>query len=366
VAWFGVTGSTAIAVAINAIQLSTLVFLSAICLHFRTSNPLGVTDEEWTFATVFDVTTPKSGAGVLFQSSIAILILVGFDSATSLSGDSENPSRDIPRGVIASLVIQGSAYLLEYWAANAALSAKFGGLEHAMDAAAPIGDLAVHVGDAVLGAGAGKPFMGILAVSVALAVFGSTLAALSTAVRFSQAMAEDGELPKVFAELNEAGMPRFGLKAAGSFTAFIGAVGALGGVTTLTAVTLASNIGTFVLYFTVCGTCYYSFRDAPERSTVSHVVIPVLGAVLNVGMVLTIFVIGFMGGDVAVYLAVGLAAIWGIVAVYYWSQASSGVRELTVAPRNGEVEPVSSKVASGLELKLLGAVPTFKVANSSS
>jgi amino acid transporter len=65
-----------------------------------------------------DVVMPHSLQGVLVQSTIAVLILVGFESCTALAAETVDPHRNIPRGVILSLVIQGLVcYLFEYGAA---------------------------------------------------------------------------------------------------------------------------------------------------------------------------------------------------------------------------------------------------------
>ena len=56
---------------------------------------------------------------VFIQACIAILILVGFESVTSMGEEAKNAKRDIPRAVLLSLFIQGVVcYLIEYFAAN--------------------------------------------------------------------------------------------------------------------------------------------------------------------------------------------------------------------------------------------------------
>merc|ERR1719217_1026224 len=97
---------------------------------------------------------------------------------------------------------------------------------------APIGDLAQQVVDEVTGGG-GFAFMIILALSVAMAVFGSTLAAMNTAVRFSQAMAMDNELPAIFGKLSSKGTPVYGIAICVCWTFLVGSVGAIGGTMTL-------------------------------------------------------------------------------------------------------------------------------------
>ena len=116
----GITGSTNIAIAINVIQLVSLVGFSILAIMFRVQNPLHAT--QWAHPAASSIIFPHSIGAMLFQSTIAILILVGFESSTSLAGEALNPKKDIPRAVIMALIIQGLfAYLLEYFAANFAL-----------------------------------------------------------------------------------------------------------------------------------------------------------------------------------------------------------------------------------------------------
>ena len=41
------------------------------------------------------------------QATVAILILVGFESVTAMGGEAKNAKRDVPIAVIASLLVQG-------------------------------------------------------------------------------------------------------------------------------------------------------------------------------------------------------------------------------------------------------------------
>lgn len=330
----GVTGSTSTSIVINVIQLTMLVITSCLFFHYRSANPAGLADTEWSYSSVGEVITPKSFVGVLFQASVAILILVGFDSATSLSGDAVNPKEDIPKGVVASITIQGVfAYLFEYWAANAAMSSRFvasdvegaTGMDAAGASSAPIGELIKQVVDEVCGGG-GFAYMIILAISVALAVFGSTLAAMNTAVRFSQAMAEDGEFPNMFAAQSKNGTPGKGIMVQVIFTGVLGSVGALGGVMTLTAVTLASNVGTFFLYTGVCVVTIVAFSGTEGGKPLVQKFVPILGIFLNQLMIFSILIIGILsGGDTAIatYIALVLTLLWTAVACFYWNTKST-------------------------------------------
>ena len=272
--------------------------------------------------------------------SIAILILVGFESSTSLAGEAKNPKRDIPRGVLLSLVIQGLfAYLLEYFAANyavceklvnvAADGTKTTGMAAAAASSAPIGDMVRLIGDAMLG-GNGFALMLVIAVTVGLAVLGTTLAAINTAVRVSFAMAQDSEMPGPLGALHgKHATPHVGVWILVAVSAVIGAIGVLN-TTMLTAVTLASNIGTFILYGLICFLTFVAFSGRKEFHSGKHAIVPFLGLVGNIGMLLGIVVIGLTAADpvsknatrYALYFTLG----WGLVSAFYlwWNSKKTG------------------------------------------
>jgi len=102
------------------------------------------------------------GFGFMFvQATIAILILVGFESVTAMGAEAKNAKRDVPIAVVASLLIQGGfCYLIEYFAANYAQT----NMTAAAASSAPLGDLAVLIGSRAL--------MLSIAVTVVLALTG--------------------------------------------------------------------------------------------------------------------------------------------------------------------------------------------------
>src|SRR5512133_2626075 len=85
----GINGSTTASIVINVIQLSALVVFSVLAILFRVQNPLGIAASEWYHPTSSSIVLPHNFAGMLFQSTIAILILVGFESSTALAADAK-------------------------------------------------------------------------------------------------------------------------------------------------------------------------------------------------------------------------------------------------------------------------------------
>src|SRR5271165_1788925 len=229
----GVNGATSVNIAINVIQITALVVFAVLALGYRMNHPPGtiayqfdsVSGEAYTyeFATTTTMvdgkptdtivrdsagvvpqpkldsagnpvpfkisypTTDSSGAflthpnaksvisphnwgWVFIQATVAILILVGFESVTSMGGEARNAKRDIPIAVIVSLLVQGLfCYLFEYFAANYFLNSGYS-MANASSSAAPIGDMMVVVGDALFGQGHGRTFMLIEAFTVFLAL----------------------------------------------------------------------------------------------------------------------------------------------------------------------------------------------------
>src|SRR5437588_341207 len=150
----GVNGSTMTALVINVVQLVALVGFSAIAIWYRVANP---DNAQFVHPTATSVILPKDVLNVLMQSTVAILILVGFESCTAFGAEAKNARRDVPRAVIIALVIQGLlAYLFEYFAANFGLSDKLtgtatvdgatkavSGIDAAGASSAPIGDMII-------------------------------------------------------------------------------------------------------------------------------------------------------------------------------------------------------------------------------
>src|SRR6266545_47007 len=350
----GINGSTLTNLVINIIQLTSLVVFSALAVIYRLRNPDGATfgaladGTQVGHATASSILIPHSLGGVLFQSTIAILILVGFESCTALGAEAKNPKHSVPRGVLLSLIIQGLfAYLIGYFAANFALSDKlvvqgtdasgaavtYTGMAAAAHSQAPVGDMMRLFGDSLLG-GIGFGLTVTMAVTVALAILGTTLSCINTAVRVSYAMAKDQEMPEIIGLMHG----KYATPAAATWmlvalSALIGALGVLS-VVTQTGLGIASNLGTFILYGLICIWTIIAFNGRPERNIFLHVIIPVLGLITNLLMVVTIFYLAFAaGGDSSKegYIALGVAAIWAVISAIY-IVINTGRRQRVMVP----------------------------------
>ena len=346
----GISGSTTASIVINVVQLTALIVFSILAILFRVKNPLGIAPAEWYHPVASSIVLPHNLSGMLFQSTIAMLILVGFESSTALSAEAKNPKRDIPRGVILSLVIQGLfAYLLEYFAANYALSDRLvsadgtlKGITAAAASGAPIGDLAVQIGNTFLG-GNGFAFMLVIAFTVVLAILGTTLSAMNTGVRISFAMAQDAEMPNVMGLLHDKyATPFMGVWIMVIISALIGSIGVLGGVMTLTGITLASNLGTFILYALICGLTVVAFARGKDFNLFKHGILPVLGVITNIIMVFAIFIIGIKSGGTsaqATYLSLAISGGWLVLAAIYIIVTNRKSGKTILLKPTGELKP---------------------------
>jgi APA family basic amino acid/polyamine antiporter len=305
------------------------------------------------------VVRPHNWNWVFVQATIAILILVGFESVTTMGGEAKNAKRDVPIAVLTSLLVQGVLfYFFEYFAANYFLNSGYS-MQSAANSAAPIGDMMVVVGDALFGAGHGRIFMLAEAATVILALIGTTLSCMNTGARVTYAMGKDRELGGDFGRLHNRNLtPHRAIWTLAILSAIIGcaavsilfgdagaptdaAIATLPhglfssfGYTThdrmaalpnsLLTVTLASNFGTFVLYALSCALCMVAYHKHANFSVVRHLLIPAFGLVAN------LVCMGFyIYGPAAGYgtpkeprLALVIAALWAAYGGFHFLRAS--------------------------------------------
>jgi amino acid transporter len=318
IAYIGVTGSTVANIVINVIQIIALLSFGIVAIVYRLQHPA----LNYVHPNVLSVLVPHDFNGLLYQSTIAILLVVGFESATALAAETKNPQRDIPRGVILSLIIQAVIfYFFEYFAANFSMGDYYvakdatghviKGFDSAFASIAPIGDMAQ-----IFGGGFGTAFAVILALSVVIALVGTALSCLNTGVRVTYAMGKDTELPAVFGFLHgKYRTPHVGVIVLTAISAVIGSYGVLN-ANNLVQVALISNIGTFILYGLTCIVCIVAFAGVANRGLFGTLIAPILGAILNIGMLVGVVYFAITQGGAAqtnVIVAIAFSLLWLIV-----------------------------------------------------
>lgn len=432
IAWIGVrgvTGATAVNIAVNVIQISALLVFSVMALGYRMNHPPGsiayqfdsTSGDAYTYQfqtqkqnvngqqtdvivrdangvpkpqldasgkpVAFTIAYPEKdekgnflshpSAGsvvgihnfgwVFVQATIAILILVGFESVTSMGGEAKNAKRDIPIAVVTSLLVQGAfCYLIEYFCANYFLNNGYT-MQNATGSAAPIGDMMVVIGNAIFGAGNGRMFMLAEAFTVFLAIIGTTLSCMNTGARVTYAMGKDEEVPEHFGMLHSRNLsPHRALWTLAAISAVVGCLGvsvlfgdagALSDATikalpqgfwssfgymshdamaalpnSLLTITLASNFGTFLLYMLSCVICMVGYHGHPKFNAVKHFFIPLFGLVANLACMVFYLIGPFMGFGTKMepLLALGIAAVWAIYGGIYFARSSKSKGRTTL------------------------------------
>ena len=431
----GVNGSTAVNIAVNVIQISALLVFSVMAFGYRMNHPPGsvayqfdsasgdaytyefltmpMKDDKGVMQDVIvrdDKGVPKAkldaaGAPLPFhiaypekddkgmflshpsagsvvsmhnfgwmfvQATVAILILVGFESVTAMGGEAKNAKRDVPIAVVTSLLVQGAfCYLIEYFAANYFLNNGYS-MQSAAGSAAPVGDMMIVVGNAILGPGNGRIFMLAEAFTVFLAIIGTTLSCMNTGARVTYAMGKDEEVPEHFGMLHSESLtPHRAIWTLAAISAVVGVIGVsfafgdagapadaaikalpqglfssvgygshdfmAGMPNTLLMVTLASNFGTFLLYALSCLICIVAYQGHPNFSFIRHMAIPIFGFVANLGCMLFYLIGPFMGFGTKMepLLALGIAAVWAIYGGIYFINSGKKKGRTTLLGERG-------------------------------
>ncbi len=133
-------------------------------------------------------------------------------------------------------------------------------------------------------------------------------------------MAQDAEMPEFLGVLHgRFATPHRALWVLIVVSCVIAAIG-VQSVVGLTGITLASNLGTFVLYGLTCVWTIIAFVERHDRHLVWHLSIPVLGLIANVLMVSAILYLAFIGTADSLheaYICFAIAGAWALVTILY-------------------------------------------------
>jgi len=197
---------------------------------------------------------PEGWSGVLTGGSIIFFTYIGFDSVSTAAEEAKNPQRDIPFGIIATLIVCTVLYI--------AVAVVLTGLvpwRSLIDDAAPV------VNSLSLLAGTTKSEL--LRWTELAVLFGAMMGMISSLLVFQLgqarvwfSMSRDGLLPKVFSNVH----PRFRTPAVATWIAgFL--VGIPGGILDIGTLSDLSNIGTLFAFVLVSlGVIILRYKQ-PER-----------------------------------------------------------------------------------------------------
>jgi len=231
---------------------------------------------------------PNGFAGVMSGAAIVFFAFIGFDAVSTTAEESKNPQRDMPIGIIGSLIICTLLYVL--------MSGVLTGIKK----------YTVYLGDsaAVATAFASKPWAQALVSAGALAGMTSVLLVFQVGQpRIFMAMARDGLLPGYFAKIH----PRF--RTPHITTIWTGiVVGGVAMVADIGSLADLTNIGTLFAFILVCLGVNVLRRTAPERPRPFRVpfvpIFPILGVILCIALMLSLPVLTWI--RFLVWLVIGL------------------------------------------------------------
>jgi basic amino acid/polyamine antiporter, APA family len=215
---------------------------------------------------------PRGWGGTFAGAALVFFAYIGFDAVSTVAEECRNPSRDLPIGIIASLIICTFIYVL--------VAAVFTGLipydelvkRLSSEQAEPLTMALNHVAPNAHWASAIVAFGSVVAHTAVLLVF------QLGQPRIFFSMARDGLLPPVFARVH----PRFRTPHITTIVTGL-AVGLLSGVASIDEMVDLTNIGTLFAFILVCiGITVLRFKDPgrarPFRVPFGPVFLPMLGA----------------------------------------------------------------------------------------
>jgi amino acid transporter len=178
--------------------------------------------------------TPEGFGGIMKGVSAVFFAYIGFDAISTTAEECKNPQRDLPRGMINSLIICTVVYVLLALVLTGMVNYK----------TLNVGDPLAMVFDAK-----GLKFIsGVVAVSAIIATASVLLVFQLGQPRIWMSMSRDGLLPKIFSRIHPRhGTPSFSTILTGIVVAIPALFMNLGEVLSLT------SIGTLFAFVLVCG-----------------------------------------------------------------------------------------------------------------
>ncbi|GAA2237099.1 amino acid permease [Streptomyces indiaensis] len=170
--------------------------------------------------------------GIFTAASVVFFAFIGFDVVATAAEETRNPQRDMPRGIIGSLIICTTLYVL--------VSIVVTGMQHytKLDVDAPLADAFKATGH--------PWFAGFISFGAAVGLTTVCMILLLGQTRVFFAMSRDGLLPRFFSRVH----PRF--KTPHRPTILLGVIIAvLAGFTPLTELAALVNIGTLFAFVVV-------------------------------------------------------------------------------------------------------------------
>jgi basic amino acid/polyamine antiporter, APA family len=238
---------------------------------------------------------PTGFAGILAGGAIIFFTYIGFDSVSTASEEARDPQRDIPFGIIASLIICALLYV------SVAL-VLLGMMKYTTFASGAAAEAPVAY--ALKELGASPVFQSVIIIGALTGMVSSLLVFQYGQARIWFAMSRDGLLPKLFSSVHKRYQtPHWSTWIAGF------AVGIPAGLVDIGDAADLSNIGTLFAFVLVSFGVIFLRRREPGRErgfrAPGGIVVPLLSILLCIGLMVGLTVITWV--RFFVWLGLGLA-----------------------------------------------------------
>jgi APA family basic amino acid/polyamine antiporter len=239
---------------------------------------------------------PSGFSGIMAGGAIIFFTYIGFDSVSTAAEEARNPQKDIPFGIIASLIVCTILYI--------GVSLVLLGMMKYSTFASANGEAAnAPVAYALSHLGANRWFQAVIVIGALMGMISSLLVFQYGQTRIWFAMSRDGLLPKLFSAVHSKfKTPHWSTWIAGAV------VGLPAGVVGISEAADLSNIGTLFAFVLVSLGVLFLRRAQPDRPRGFKVpwvpVFPIISVILCVALMAGLLVITWL--RFFAWLAIGL------------------------------------------------------------
>jgi APA family basic amino acid/polyamine antiporter len=218
--------------------------------------------------------------GILKGAGIVFFAFIGFDAVSTAAQEAKNPKRDMPIGILGSLVVCTILYII--------FSHVLTGVANWQDFADPAKGKEASVAYAITTYMAGYGWLSTAVTVAILAGFSSViLVMLMGQSRVFFSMSNDGLLPKIFSHLH----PKFRTPYKSNLMLFL-FVGIFGGFIPGSIAGDLTSIGTLLAFVLVCAGTWILRRNAPDAvrpfRTPLVPLVPILGILVCTAMIISL------------------------------------------------------------------------------